>query len=79
MTSQLEAKHWDHGWLLGWRDICRSTDERTVISARFRERRSGDKSPLCFIEWDRLISCRRTLSSFALDYAARQKLGRNFT
>ena len=21
----------DQGWLLGWRDICRSSDERTVI------------------------------------------------
>ena len=31
VTSKLEAKHWEHGWLLGWRDICRSTDERTVI------------------------------------------------
>ena len=31
VTSKLEAKHWDHDWLLGWRDICRSTDERTVI------------------------------------------------
>jgi len=23
---------WSHGWLLAWRDICRSTDERTVIA-----------------------------------------------
>ena len=31
VTSKLEAKHWEHAWLLGWRDICRSADERTVI------------------------------------------------
>ena len=27
-------------WLMGWRDICRSTDERTVIASVFSE--SGD-------------------------------------
>jgi hypothetical protein len=25
VASRLKARHWDHGWLLGWRDICRST------------------------------------------------------
>ena len=31
VTFKLEAKDWEYDWLLGWRDICRSTDERTMI------------------------------------------------
>ncbi len=32
VASRLEGR-WDRGWLLGWRDICRTSDARTVISA----------------------------------------------
>ena len=33
VTSRLRTRDWGHGWLVGWRDVCRSTDERTVIAA----------------------------------------------
>ena len=33
-------------WLMGWRDICRSTDERTVIASVFPKVGMGDKIPL---------------------------------
>ena len=33
IDQRLETKHWDRGWLLGWRDIARSSDERTFISS----------------------------------------------
>src|SRR3546814_6476428 len=39
------AQGWTHGWLMGWRDICRSTDECTVIAAfvpSAEERRVGE-------------------------------------
>ena len=42
VTSRLEAKNWDRGWLLGWRDIWRSTDERTVICCDSSSSCSGD-------------------------------------
>ena len=31
--SKEVGQRWDRGWLLGWRDICRNTDERTVIAS----------------------------------------------
>jgi hypothetical protein len=30
------AERWDKEWLLGWRDICRSTDERTENAGSLR-------------------------------------------
>ncbi len=72
VTSKLEAKHWEHDWLLGWRDICRSTDERTVISAAIPRAAVGDKYLLAFTENDSYF-LQANLSSFVFDYAARQK------
>src|SRR5690606_36898202 len=31
VSKRLADKGWQRQWLMGWRDICRSTDERTVI------------------------------------------------
>ena len=73
VTSRLKARDWDRGWLLGWRDICRSTDERTVIAAAIPRAAVGHKFLLCFSHKhaDLLVA---SLSSFVLDYAARQKI-----
>jgi hypothetical protein len=73
VTSRLKAKHWDHGWVLGWRDICRSTDERTLICGTIPRTAVGHKFPLCFpnMRSDVLLA---TCSSFVVDYAARQKI-----
>jgi len=64
-------------WLMGWRDICRSTDERTVIASVFPKSGVGDKillmhHPLGVESALPLIS---NLTSLPLDYAARQKAG----
>jgi hypothetical protein len=66
-------------WLMGWRDIARSTDERTVIAAAFPRTGVGNKIPLILpdesaspLHRAALIGC---LSSLALDFCARQKLG----
>ena len=72
VTSKLEAKHWEHSWLLGWRDICRSADERTVISAAIPRVAVGDKYLLAFT-WRGAHLLQANLSSFVLDYVARQK------
>jgi hypothetical protein len=68
---------WDRGWLLGWRDICRSTDQRTVIASLTPRVAVGHKLSLMFIDRDpRLVAALyANLCSFALDYAARQKVG----
>lgn len=68
---------WKYNWLLGWRDICRSTDERTVISSLIPRSAVGDKFLLMLPNVDpRLAACLyASLCSFPLDYAARQKVG----
>src|SRR5262249_26016684 len=43
VTSRLETRHWNRGWLLGWRDICRSSDERTIIASAIPRSAVGDK------------------------------------
>ena len=67
---------WDHDWLLGWRDICRSTDERTMISTINGAGASPeggtlltlcdppDLAPILVSHWN----------SYAFDYVARQKV-----
>ena len=64
-------------WLLGWRDICRSTDERTVIASVFPKFGTNHKIPLFFAgETTKTTSALlANLLSITLDYAARQKLG----
>jgi hypothetical protein len=69
---------WDKEWLMGWRDICRNTDIRTTIASILPKAGTGDTALLMFpkVQSNNLFLClNATLNSFALDYAARQKLG----
>lgn len=68
---------WDQDWLLGWRDICRSTDERTMIASIVGAGASPEggtllalpesarSAPLLLAVWN----------SFVFDFTARQKTG----
>jgi hypothetical protein len=47
VAARLQGK-WDRPWLLGWRDIARSTDERTVIAGVVPRVGVGNKFPLIF-------------------------------
>ncbi len=68
----------DRGWLVGWRDIARATDERTVIATILPMTAIGNKIPL-------LLSAVATqglgaafvanFSAVVFDYVARQKVG----
>lgn len=66
-------------WLMGWRDICRSTDERTVIAAVVPRVGVGHKMPIIRfpITVNAAISAvlYGNLCALTLDYAARQKVG----
>jgi hypothetical protein len=73
VSSRLESKRWNRGWLVGWRDIGRSTDERTVISATIPRAAVGDKFLLAFGDKSPHL-LQANLSSFVLDYTARQKV-----
>jgi hypothetical protein len=72
VTARLEAKNWHRDWLLGWRGISRSTDERTIISALIPKSAVGDTFLLAFVQTDAHL-LQANLSSFVLDYSARQK------
>lgn len=74
VQQKLNGK-WEHDWILGWRDITRSDDSRTFISAVIPTAAVGDtfllalpsdvgKAPLLQAVW----------SSFIFDYVSRQKL-----
>jgi hypothetical protein len=73
------AGRWDRDWLLGWRDICRSTDERTVIASLVPRVGVGHKFPLMLPEvhgqWSKCACLLANLSAFVFDYLARQKVG----
>lgn len=68
---------WSRQWILGWRDICRAIDQRTLIASLIPRAATGDTFLLAFPDVDlRLIPCfYACLCSFVLDYAARQKVG----
>lgn len=69
------ANRWSHKWLIAWRRNGASVDERTLICAVIPALGAGDSlflldagsgNPACLVA---------NLSSLALDYACRQKLG----
>ncbi len=65
-------------WLMGWRDICRATDERTVIASVLPLAATGDTLLLMFP--DEKHGARRAClladqCSLVHDYVARQKIG----
>jgi len=66
-------------WLMGWRDICRSTDERTVISSVVPRVGVGNKIPLFFPHADvtaaQSAALLGNLTALTLDFVARQKIG----
>lgn len=62
---------------IGWRDICRSTDSRTVIASVIPKAAVGHTFPLMMTSASPscLAALYANLCSFVLDYAARQKIG----
>ncbi len=80
-SEELEKKlleyGWEHKWLIGWRDICRSTDERTMIATVYPALPSD-------LTLRTLVSCVNPEESYLLlanfnsivfDYLLRQKIG----
>jgi hypothetical protein len=77
-VESLLNEKWKWQWLIAWRDICRSTDERTAIASLLPKCAAGDTALLML---PALPSARTmspivaNLDSLILDYAARQKVG----
>ena len=74
VEAKLEGR-WDREWLLGWRDICISTNERTCIATLFTNSAVSNKLPLVLggLSEEDQLCLQAILSSFPLDYAVRQK------
>jgi hypothetical protein len=68
---------WERAWLLGWRDIARNTDARTVIAGVLPRVGVGHTSPLMHpdAEPQEVAALYANLCSFVFDYASRQKIG----
>ncbi|MDA3647124.1 N-6 DNA methylase [Saccharopolyspora indica] len=76
VATRLANKKWDREWLVGWRDICRSTDERTAIPALIPHSGVGHTLPIALLpeKWKTSALLIAAMSSFAFDFAARQKI-----
>jgi hypothetical protein len=68
---------WNRGWFLGWRDFCRSTDERTTISAFIPRSGVGDQFLIMFPTQEPpfVAALGANLGSLVFDYCSRQKVG----
>ncbi len=77
VRDRLGERKWEHRWLMGWRDICRATDERTLIANVVPPFACGDKFLLLFPRHDpmRCAVLLASLNSLTCDFVARQKLG----
>lgn len=72
VASRLAEREWWNEWLLGWRDVARSTDARTMIGSVLPAHGVGDKFLLAFSPQDPAILL-AVFDSFVFDYVTRQK------
>lgn len=81
-STEVDSKlhdRWDQTWLMGWRDICRATDERTAIASLVGQGASPEGGTLLCLpssqsEADASLLL-ASFDSFAFDFTARQKVG----
>ncbi|MER0244934.1 DNA methyltransferase, partial [Streptomyces sp. HSW2009] len=74
---RLDELEWEHDWLLGWRDVARTTDERTAIPAFLPKVGAGHTFPLMFPDGPAALTASMVAaqSSLVFDFVARQKVG----
>lgn len=77
VEARLRDKGWERGWLMGWRDICRATDYRTLIAGVIPKTAVGDKFLLMLPTElpNRIAALFANLNALVCDFAARQKVG----
>ncbi|GFH37937.1 Eco57I restriction-modification methylase domain-containing protein [Streptomyces pacificus] len=77
VNLRLEELRWERGWLLGWRDVARTTDKRTAIPSFLPKTAVGHTYPLMFpagpVELTAALVAAQ--SSLVFDFVARQKVG----
>jgi hypothetical protein len=77
VTDRVAEQGWSYNWLMCWRDIARSTDERTVIFSIIPFSAVGHTAPLMFVgaELTQLPLLFANFNSIIFDYVARLKVG----
>jgi hypothetical protein len=77
VEARLSAKRWRRGWLMGWRDIARATDERTMISGIIPRVACGDKYLLAMPDQNERMTVAffSNMNALVADFVVRQKLG----
>ncbi|MGV9568609.1 Eco57I restriction-modification methylase domain-containing protein [Streptomyces nigra] len=73
VRSRLAAKDWTRKWVVGWRDVTNTSNERTLIAAAAPAHGFGHKFLLALAPQGALLTA--IWSSFVVDYAARQAMG----
>jgi len=76
VTAKITSQS-NHEWFLGWRDIARSTDERTTIVDLIPRSAVGNKFPIVtrLRSASAAASILGALASLVSDYVSRQKMG----
>ncbi|MEW2075324.1 DNA methyltransferase [Streptomyces sp. NPDC013433] len=75
VATRLADREWWNGWLMGWRDIARSTDTRTTMATVLPPYGVGHTNPLVFPEnAESAALLQACMSSYVFDYVIRQKI-----
>jgi len=77
VDERLQDKGWTRNWLVGWRDICRATDERTLIACVLPRAGVGHTVPLFMTTHaPKLVAALlANFSALVMDFCARVKVG----
>lgn len=77
VEARLSNLGWTRGWLMGWRDICRATDERTVIVSVLPRVAVGNTMPLFMAHYqtEYVAALFANLCCLVMDFVARVKVG----
>ncbi|WP_370322257.1 Eco57I restriction-modification methylase domain-containing protein [Oricola sp.] len=77
LEKKLGDLDWQHGWLMGWRDITSAHVNRTVIASVFPRTATDDTLSLILPRGGatHAATLLANLNSLSLDYIARQKVG----
>ncbi|MEU9057937.1 DNA methyltransferase [Streptomyces sp. NPDC048430] len=75
--TRLKDLGWERKWLCGWRDVCRTTDERTAIAAVLPIGAVGHTYPLMMPRTSPELATALVAaqSSLVFDFVSRQKIG----
>jgi hypothetical protein len=65
---------WDKDWFIGWRDIARSSDERTLLAGALSRSAVGHTFPILLSPSAQITILYANLASFVADYVLRQKM-----